>query len=189
MTATRHGWRTMSRSNTVAARGRSNDDVNVLVDTPKGSRNKYKYDADAGCFRLSRILPVGASFPFDFGSIPQTCAADGDPLDVMVIGDAPTFPGCLLRVKLIGVISAEQKERRRLIRNDRLIGVPRTPVNRPQVRDIRELGADCLHDIEHFFVSYNRAQGRDFRILQRLGPRAAVRMVAAARRAFKQRNS
>ena len=66
--------------------------VRVIVDTPRGSHNKLKYDEELGCFKLSRILPVGHVFPYDFGSVPGTRAADGDALDVLVLLDAPTFP-------------------------------------------------------------------------------------------------
>jgi inorganic pyrophosphatase len=86
--------------------------VHVVVDTPKGSTNKYKFDAELQVFKLSRVLPLGAQFPFDFGFIPSTAAEDGDALDVILIVDVPSFVGCLMNVRLIGVIAAEQRERR-----------------------------------------------------------------------------
>ncbi len=95
-------------------KSRSNRDlVNIIIDTPKGSRDKFKYDEEIGIIRLSRILPVGFSFPYDFGSIPRTLAEDGDALDVLVISDTPTFPGCLITGKLIGTINGEQTEKKR----------------------------------------------------------------------------
>ena len=154
--------------------------VNVIIDTPRGSRNKYKFDQSLCCFKLSRILPAGHSFPFDFGSIPGTRADDGDALDVLVLMEEPTFPGCLLTVRLIGVITARQTERGRTIRNDRLIGVPRTPVNEPELSSVRELAATRLDEIERFFKAYNLAQGRRFTPTGRLGPRKALRLVDAA---------
>jgi inorganic pyrophosphatase len=160
--------------------------VNVVIDTPKGSRNKYKYDEAIGLFRLSRILPAGMSFPYDFGSVPRTRSADGDALDVLVLMDAPTFAGCLLTVRLIGVIRASQKEKGKSIRNDRLISVAQTPVNAPEVRDIAELDGRRMHDIEQFFLSYNRAQGREFRLEARRGHAAAERLVRDAARAFER---
>src|SRR6185436_18475571 len=78
--------------------------VRVLVDTPKGSRNKYKYDEKLGLYRLSKVLPLGTAFPYDFGFIPSTWAEDGDPLDVLVLGEEALFPGCLVTVRLVGVI-------------------------------------------------------------------------------------
>ena len=106
-------------------------------------------------------------------SIPATRAADGDPLDVLVLGLAPTFPVCLVTVRLIGVVHAEQTEGGRRIRNDRLIAVAETPVNRSQVKELSELDPEMLRDIEHFFESYNRREGRRFRICGRGSRRAA----------------
>src|SRR5690349_3177236 len=89
--------------------------VHVVVDTPAGSANKYKFDAGYGVFRVSRKLPDGMVFPHDFGSIPGTRAQDGDPLDVLVIGLPATFPGCRLTVRLLGVLHAYQVERGRKV--------------------------------------------------------------------------
>lgn len=162
--------------------------VNVVIDTPGGSRNKYKYDEELGTYRLSRILPAGMAFPFDFGAVPRTRAEDGDPLDVLVLVPAPTFPGCLVTVQLIGILRAEQVEGRR-IRNDRLVGVPVTSVNRAPIRELSQMDREQLHGIEEFFISYNRAQGRSFRITGRLGARAAEGALARAERAFRENES
>src|SRR5215470_6296786 len=113
--------------------------VHVVIDTPAGSRNKYKYDEGLEVFRISRVLPQGAAFPYDFGSIPGTRAEDGDALDVLVLRLAPAFPGCLVTVKLIGILHAEQRERGKLLRNDRLIGVADTPVNPASLAELSEL--------------------------------------------------
>ena len=172
------------RLNDIETRVLGSKRVNVVVDTPKGSRNKYKYDEALGVFRLSRILPAGMQFPYDFGSLPRTCAEDGDALDVLVLMEAPTFPGCLIETRLIGVLRANQKEKRKTIRNDRLIAVAETPVNRPRFRTLADLGDARLNEIEHFFVAYNRAQGREFRPTGRLGPRAAEQLLEKAARAF-----
>lgn len=84
--------------------------LNVIIDTPKGSRNKFKFDERLEIFKLGGALPLGAVFPFDFGYIPSTRAEDGDPLDVLILMDEPAFTGCLVQAKLIGVIEAEQTE-------------------------------------------------------------------------------
>lgn len=158
--------------------------VNVVIDTPKGSHNKYKYDDKLGLFRLSRVLPAGMHFPYDFGSIPRTCAEDGDAVDVLVLMDAPTFPGCLVTVRLVGVLRARQKEKGKTIRNDRLVAVAHTPVNRPAIRRIDELWNDRLSEIEQFFVSYNRVHKRVFTPTGRLGPKAAEILLRKAIHAF-----
>jgi inorganic pyrophosphatase len=124
--------------------------VNVIIDTPRGSRNKFKFDEKLGCFKLSRILPAGHVFPHDFGSIPGTRGEDGDALDVLVLMDEPAFPGCLITARLIGVIVACQTEQGRTISNDRLIGVPQTLVNKPIIRELSDLGTAQLDLIEHF---------------------------------------
>src|SRR3954463_14122202 len=85
--------------------------LNVVVETPKGSRNKYSFDEESGLFVLKGVLPSGAYFPYDFGFIPSTKGGDGDPLDVLVLMDEPAFPGCLLSARLIGVIEARQTEK------------------------------------------------------------------------------
>ena len=90
--------------------------VNVVIDTPKGSHNKYKYDEKLGLFRLSRVLPAGMHFPYDFGSIPRTRAEDGDAVDVLVLMDAATFAGCLVSTRLVGVLRATQTENARRYR-------------------------------------------------------------------------
>jgi inorganic pyrophosphatase len=167
-------------------RGLGENQLAVVVDTPRGSRNKYKYDEKLGLFRLSRVLPGGMSFPYDFGSVPQTRAADGDAVDVLILTEAPTFVGCLLAVRVLGVLRATQKEKGRSIRNDRLICIPVTPVNRPRIRDLRQLDPQRIQEIEQFFISYNRAQGREFSPGQRLGHVAAERLVETAIRDFRR---
>jgi inorganic pyrophosphatase len=157
---------------------------NIVVDTPKGSHNKFKYDEEHHCFRLSRVLPAGAVFPCDFGSIPMTLAEDGDALDVLVICEAPSFCGCLLSGRLIGTIAAKQKEKGNTIRNDRLIAVPVTEVNDAAYTHIRDLPRAALDEIEHFLVSYNRAHGREYTPTRRGGPEQARKMVAAAQRRY-----
>ena len=163
--------------------------VHVIIDTPQGSRNKYKYDEQLSCFKLSRVLPAGMCFPHDFGSIPCTAAADGDPLDALVLVETPSFVGCLMKVHLIGVIEAEQIEQRRTLRNDRLIAVAETPVNKPVIERINEIPKAVLNELEQFFINYNRIHGREFKLLGRRGPQSANRLLQAGMRAYRQRES
>jgi len=160
--------------------------INMIIDTPKGSRNKFKYDEEAACFRLSRILPAGALFPFDFGSIPQTLAEDGDALDVLLLSEASSFPGCLVTGKLIGIISGEQTEKGKTIRNDRLLAVPVTPANPALFSDIGDLPDAWLTEIEHFFISYNRIQGREYTPINRGGTKEADEALSKAERRYKR---
>jgi hypothetical protein len=98
--------------------------VTVVIETPRGSRNKYDYNPDYDCLELGKVLPEGMVFPYDFGFVPSTLADDGDPLDVLALLDAPVVPGCVVRTRPIGVIEAEQKAKgENWIRNDRLLMV------------------------------------------------------------------
>jgi inorganic pyrophosphatase len=160
--------------------------VNVVIDTPKGSRNKYKYDEQLGLFRLSKVLPLGSCFPYDFGFIPATRAEDGDPVDVLVLMEEPTFCGCVVPVRLLGVIQAEQTHQGKTVRNDRLIGTIETPFNRPEVRSLGELSLNRLDEIEHFFISYNDVEGRQFKPLGRHEPKVAEKLVQDALESFKE---
>ena len=169
----------------LSPRAEESDLINVIIDTPRGSANKYKYDEQLGMFKLSRVLPAGMHFPHDFGSVPGTRADDGDPLDVLVLLDAPSFAGCLVTARLIGGLHVEQFEKRRKVRNDRLIAMPQTAVNKPDIHSLRQLGRSRLREIEEFFVSYNRVQGRTLRIVSRFNARRAHTLLSAAIKAHR----
>jgi inorganic pyrophosphatase len=166
--------------NKLPARESETGRLNVVVDTPKGSRNKYKYDEKAQVWRLSKMLPLGASFPFDFGFIPSTKGEDGDPVDVLVLNEEPAFAGCVLPAVLVGIIEAEQTEKGKTVRNDRLIAVIETPLNPPPVHSLEEIGEQRLAEIEHFFVAYNEMEGRTFKVLRRRGAKEAEAKLNAA---------
>ena len=151
--------------------------VNIIVETPKGQRNKFKYDPDARCFTLGKVLPAGAVFPFDFGSIPSTLAADGDPLDVIVLIEEGSFAGCLVPVRLVGVLEAEQTQEGKTQRNDRLIGVAVASRLYEKTGTLKDLPVRRLTEIEHYFVSYNKERGRKFRPRGRFGPARARALV------------
>jgi inorganic pyrophosphatase len=148
--------------------------LNVIVETPRGSRNKFTYESDLGVFRLGKQLPAGAVFPYDFGFIPSTRAGDGDPLDALVLLDTPTFPGCLVRSRLLGVILGRQTGRSgRVVDNPRLIAVATKSNEFEGVKTLKDLPAPLLDEIVHFFVSYNEASGKVFEPTGRHGRRRA----------------
>jgi inorganic pyrophosphatase len=156
--------------------------VNVVVDTPQGSRNKYKFDEQHGQWRLSKVLPQGMCFPCDFGFIPSTRGQDGDPLDVLLLAEEPAFPGCVVPARLIGVLEAEQTEGGKTVRNDRLVAVVETPYNPVAYRSLEEVNPQRLDEIEHFFVSYNKMEGRQFKPLARHGVGRSQELVEQATR-------
>ena len=152
--------------------------LRVIIDTPRGSRNKFEYDEELGLFKLGGVLPAGAVFPFDFGFVPSTTGGDGDPLDVLVLMDEPAFPGCLVEARLLGVIEAEQTEEDgETMRNDRLIAIAAGARNHKEVRSLGQLSKHLVAEIEHFFVSYNEMKGKRFEPLGRHGAQRAKRLI------------
>lgn len=141
-------------------------ELNVVIETPKGHRNKYKFDEEYQRFKLAGLLPAGAVFPYDFGFVPETLGGDGDPLDVLVLMDEPAFPGCIIPSRIVGVIEAEQTERSgEKTRNDRLIVVAMKSEVYADIADIGKLNVKLTRQIEHFFISYNQVKGKEFKIL------------------------
>src|SRR3979490_2074974 len=103
--------------------GDSDGTIQVVIETPKGCRNKYAFDPEQKVFELKKVLPVGMAFPYDFGFIPSTKAEDGDPVDVLVLMDEPAFPGVLLKCRVVGIIEGEQGKKKNKERNDRIVAV------------------------------------------------------------------
>src|SRR6266403_6192729 len=153
------------------------DNLNVVIDTPQGCRNKYAYDFELKAYVLKTTMPKGMLFPFDFGSIPGTVAEDGDPLDVLVLMDEPVFIGCLVETRLLGVIEAEQIEADKTERNDRLIAVAAESHTNGALKSLQKLDSKLIDEIEHFFVSYNDARGKKFKPRARKGPAVAKRLI------------
>lgn len=166
------------------------EELQVIIETPQGSRNKFNYDEEHGLFKLGGVLPAGAVFPFDFGFVPSTIGGDGDPLDVLVLMDEPAFVGCLLKARLIGVIEAEQRERDgKTERNDRLIAIAAEAHNHKAVNSLGQLSDNLVDEIEHFFVSYNVIKGKEFKPLGRFGPVKARRLVEEGIERFREQHA
>ena len=147
----------------------------AIIETPKGFRNKFDYDPESGLFMLGGLLPEGMMFPFDFGFVPSTLGEDGDPLDIMVLMDAPAHVGCLIEVRLIGIITAEQVEDGKTESNDRLLGVAIHSYDHEDLQSISQVSKTLLDQVEAFFVSYNRQRGKKFKITGTGGPKKAVK--------------
>ncbi len=152
--------------------------LNVVIDTPKGCRNKFAYDEAREAYVLKAVLPEGAVFPFDFGSVPGTKAEDGDPLDALILMEEPTFCGCLIEARPIGVIKARQgKNGGKLKRNDRLIAVATKSRIHSNIKSIKDLDSQLVKEIQHFFVSYNAERGKKFKIIGCKGHKKAKQLV------------
>src|SRR3984957_7074506 len=136
--------------------GDSRQGVQVVIETPKGSRNKYAFDAGQEVFQLKKVLPAGMAFPYDFGFVPSTKAEDGDPVDVLVLMDEPAFPGCLLKCRLIGIIEGEEGKGKELVRNDRIVAIEVENHSYARVRHVKDLGEQFVRELEDFFVNYHQ---------------------------------
>jgi inorganic pyrophosphatase len=147
--------------------------VRVVIETPKHGRNKFAFDPEIQAFTLSAVLPVGASFPFDFGFIPKTKGGDGDPLDVLLLMDEPAFPGCVVEVRLVGVIEATQTQKGKKIRNDRLVGIAAESHLHRNIKTLGDVDPHLLDQIEKFFEDYNEQKGERFEPKGRHGPKRA----------------
>jgi inorganic pyrophosphatase len=154
--------------------------VHVIIETPKGCRNKYKFDPEMRAFKLSKVLPEGMVFPYDFGFIPDTNAEDGDPIDVLLLMDQPAFPGCVIESRLIGVIEAQQGKNGKSERNDRLIAVAQENHSYSDLKNLNEMNKTLLDDIGQFFVNYHEARGSRFKVLDIRGPKQAYRLLKKA---------
>jgi len=150
-------------------------EITVVIETPKESRLKFKLDKATGLYKVDRILPKGQRFPFNFGFIPRTQAADGDPTDVLLVLDEILFPGCCLDCRLLGVVYAEQSEKGKPYRNDRILAVSIKDPDAPHA--LNELERNFIGNVERFFASYHAAEGNQFKVLGVGNPEKALELV------------
>jgi inorganic pyrophosphatase len=127
------------------------EDLNVIIETPRGNRNKFDFDEEHKLFKLAKVLPEGMVFPFEFGFIPSTRGEDGDPLDILVLMDAPTTAGCLLTARLVGAIEASQTNDDGTCRNDRLIAIATHAHIHGEAKTISDLDPKTVDEIEGIF--------------------------------------
>jgi inorganic pyrophosphatase len=161
--------------------------LQVIIETPKGSRNKYAFDESHGLFLLKRVLPAGMAFPYDFGFVPRTRAEDGDPLDVLVLMDEPAFVGCLLQCRIIGIIEGEQGKKKEQERNDRVVAIEMDNHSFADLEHVDDLGNQFVNELEAFFVNYHDLSGEKYRILGARGPKEAQRRIKEGMRTFQKK--
>src|ERR1700758_3799503 len=159
-------------------------DVYVVVETPRGSRAKFAYDPKLETFTLSKSLLVGLTYPHDWGFVPSTKADDGDPLDIMVVHDAATFPGLVLTCRIIGILQIEQKSKGKAERNDRLFAVPRRSHSERGLRDVRDLSKPIQEELEKFFMATDELEDKKLEIIGGRGPKVAMKAIKDCVRIF-----
>mgnify|MGYP003956020381 FL=1 len=130
--------------------------VNLIVEIPAGSRNKYEYFSEAGVMALDRVLHSSVRYPFDYGFIPNTLAEDGAPLDAMVIMAEPTFAGCLIKARPIGVLDMHDSG----AYDGKLLCVPVADPRQESISSIRQIAPNQLEDVAEFFRTYKSMEGR-----------------------------
>jgi len=151
--------------------------LRVVIETPKGSRNKFAFDHKEEIFNLKKVLPAGMAFPYDFGFVPSTKADDGDPIDVLVLMDEPAFPGCRLSCRIIGVIEGEQGRKKDWERNDRIVAVEKDAHSWADIKTIDDVNKEFVQELEEFFVNYHRLSNEQFRVIGLKGPDRARQLV------------
>lgn len=159
------------------------DIIQVIIETPKGSRNKFAFDTKQNIFTVKKVLPAGMTFPYDFGFLPRTLAPDGDPIDVLLLMDEPAFPGIAVRARLIGIIEGEQTDSKKKIRNDRLLAVAEVNHEYADIKRLSDLPKRFLRELEEFFVNYHRLEGKKYTLLGCKKRTIAMRMIQKAQRA------
>ncbi len=147
----------------------SDNVFHVVIEAPRGSRLKLKYEPKWEAMAVSRPLPLGVIYPFDWGFVPSTQAADGDPLDAMLLWEVSSYPGVVIRCRAIGVLRVEQNRTNddpsTRIRNDRIMGIPIHARREHDIEDLADLPARLRQELEQFAMAATALEGKDVRIV------------------------
>ncbi|MCC0176182.1 inorganic diphosphatase [Waterburya agarophytonicola K14] len=135
--------------------------INVLIEIPGGSKNKYEFDKDMNAFALDRVLFASVQYPFDYGFVPNTLADDGDPLDGMVMMDEPTFPGCVIAARPIGMLEMIDGGDR----DEKILCVPAEDPRYNEVHSLKDIAPHRLEEIAEFFRTYKNLEKKETEIL------------------------
>jgi inorganic pyrophosphatase len=158
--------------------------VRMIVEIPKNCPNKYEYDGALGVFRLDRPLYSPMRYPGDYGFVPGTLAGDGDPLDVLTLMSEPSFTGCVIEVRPLGVLEMVDSEER----DQKVLAVPISSPRYQQIHTIDQVWPHLRREIEHFFTIYKELEGRQTRMDGWLGPADARKLIVESRQAFLDKN-
>lgn len=166
--------------------GRSAPDiVNVLVEIPKGSSNKYEYDQEMGVIKLDRVLHSPVFYPGDYGFIPQTLGEDGDPLDIVIITDSPTFPGCLVEARPLATLEMSDEKGN----DEKIIAVPTRNPHFNRVQKLEDLEPHILKAVKHFFDQYKILEEKEVIVKGYLGIEETHKLILDAHQRFTQQKN
>lgn len=158
------------------------DELNVIIEIPKGSQNKYEFDKKNGIFALDRVLFSPMHYPGDYGFVPQTLCGDGDPLDALVFVNFSTFTGCLIRARPIGVLKIKDGGEE----DDKLLCVPIDDPRMKEFKDLASVGKHMLDEIAHFFAAYKHLENKKVEILGWKGASDAKKVIKDAIALYKK---
>ncbi|HEX4013692.1 MAG TPA: inorganic diphosphatase [Candidatus Cybelea sp.] len=162
------------------------DLVFAVIETPAGIRHKYAFEPKYGIMRLKLTLAEGLMWPYDYGFIPRTLGDDGDPLDVLVLNDAPTFTGCLLDVRVIGGVLLEKNG----VTNNRLVACPRrrkgVALKTDGFDELKDVPKETLQGIERFLVEYSAEEGNTITFEGQCSRKDAARLIERGRKKFEK---
>ena len=159
--------------------------VNAIIEIQQGGSNKYEYDAELGVFRLNRVLYSAVHYPMGYGFVPRTLAEDGDPIDILVMTDSPTFPGCLIESRPVGLflMSDEKGE------DKKILSVPAVDPRYHEIQELSDMRPHRLREIEHFFSIYKELENKKVEILGWAGREAAYESIIKSMRAYRPKKS
>jgi inorganic pyrophosphatase len=156
------------------------DTVYAVVESPKGSENKYEYDVAKKAIVLDRVLYSAVHFPGDYGFLPRTLDEDGDPLDILVLVTTPTFPGCIMKARPVGLLRMLDGQKR----DDKILAVPTEDPRYAESKDLDDLPEHILKEIAYLFETYKVLEGKSVKILGWEGAAAAKSVITQCQRLY-----
>ncbi len=164
------------------AEDNNSDIIDVFVEVPMGSRNKYEYDHETGRFELDRMLFSAVHYPGDYGFIPETLAEDGDPLDAIVVLGEPTFPGCYIPSRVIGIMYMRDEEGP----DEKILAVPQSDPRWQHIQQLKDVPEHILNEVQHFFSIYKDLEQKFSRVEGWSEKEDALGLVEECRRRFRE---
>lgn len=158
--------------------------IDVLIEIPKGSNNKYEYDKEKKAFRLDRVMYSPVYYPADYGFLENTLADDGDPLDAMVLTTHPTFPGCIITAKVIGMFIMEDEKGR----DEKIMSVPKDDPRFNNINSLYDLEEHILREYRHFFSVYKDLEEKKVKIHGWAGIEEALEVIEKSKAAYQEKN-
>mgnify|MGYP000019878018 FL=1 len=157
--------------------------IDVFVEIPKGSNNKYEYDKEKGKFRLDRVMYSPVYYPADYGYLEETLADDGDPLDAMVLTTFPTFPGCIITARVIGMFIMKDEKGR----DEKIFTVPEHDPRFRNTNTLYDLEEHLLKEYEHFFSVYKNLEEKEVTIIGWAGVEEAIQVIEESKQAYQEK--